>query len=301
MRNFFNIQDIIQAQIFSGGCFILKHINKFLTALLILTLVIFSNALYADERPILIQGAMPSETDYMISKLTDAKEINIMQYKYVSGKFADYPVIISLTGSGSVNIVVSTLKAIEEFNPVIIINQGTAGAHDPKLHTFDIVLGSDFMNTSRWQSLQKSAGEGADYRDIIYKGASYFNYVGDDERSEEIFLQSDENLLNIAHEVISTYKQGKISDGVIATSDSWERRIDRIKYLHSTYGTSCEDMETEPSSQVASMFKIPFLGVRVISNSSLHNEEFNPASGEACQKYVLEIVKQYISKSKIVK
>ena len=39
------------------------------------------------------------------------------------------------------NTAAATAVAIEKFNPIAIINQGTSGGHDPSLNVFDIVLG----------------------------------------------------------------------------------------------------------------------------------------------------------------
>jgi len=52
-------------------------------------------------------------------------------------------------------------------------------------------------------------------------------------------------------------------------------------------------MESNEAAVICQNYDIPFLAIRVLSNTCLNNEEFNPAAGEACQKFVLNVVKEY--------
>lgn len=55
-------------------------------------------------------------------------------------------------------------------------------------------------------------------------------------------------------------------------------------------------METHAAAHICKNYKVPFLGIRIISNTEIHNENFDPATGTACQQYVLEVVKSYAKK-----
>ena len=90
------------------------------------------------------------------------------------------------------------------------------------------------------------------------------------------------------------YSGGKIVEGRIATSDSWENRVDRIKFLHEKFGSSCEEMETFAAAKVCRVYGVPFLGVRVISNSAMTGVKFVPGIGHECQAFVIEAVKNYV-------
>ena len=48
-------------------------------------------------------------------------------------------------------------------------------------------------------------------------------------------------------------------------------------------------------TQIAGLFEIPFLGIRVVSNNITNGGGYDGRTGEACQEYVVEVVKRYIS------
>ena len=96
---------------------------------------------YENARPLLLQGAMDIEMQDMVKALTDAETVDIDNYHFVRGMLGGYPVVVSRTEQGISNAAVTTALAMQHFDPVAVINQGTSGGHDPALHTFDIVLG----------------------------------------------------------------------------------------------------------------------------------------------------------------
>ncbi len=246
----------------------------------------------SDKPPVLIQGAMKIETDILISALTESHDYTIGHWHYVAGKIEGYPVVVSVTRCGVINATASTALAIETFKPCAVINQGTAGGHDPELRRGDIVIASDCFNASAWKALPSAKGEGVDYSNINLLDVNFYDEYKNGE--EIVFLPADEKLKASALAVKEKYSCGKIIKGRIATSDSWENRVDRILFLHEKFGSSCEEMETFAAAKVCRFYDVPFLGVRIISNSALTGEKFIPELGHDCQKFALEIVKNYI-------
>ena len=268
------------------------------TAIIFAIFILFANCcealpVYENEiPPVIVQGAMNVETDILISALSESQDYTIGHWRYVAGKIDDYPVIVSVTRCGVMNASASTALAIETFHPCAVINQGTAGAHDPELRRGDIVVASDCFNASALKTLSAQQGDGADYHNINLLDVNFYDEY---ENGEKItFLPADVKLKASAHAVKGKYSGGKIVDGRIATSDTWENRIDRILFLHEKFGSSCEEMETFATAKMCRVYGVPFLGVRIISNSALTGEEFIPAIGHDCQKFVIEIVKNYI-------
>lgn len=82
-----------------------------------------------EKRPILIQGAIDIEVNYLIDILENKEEIEIGTYKFFRGYIDNYPVIVSKTKIGQTNAGASTSIAILKYSPIMIINQGTAGGH----------------------------------------------------------------------------------------------------------------------------------------------------------------------------
>ena len=109
-------------------------------------------------------------------------------------------------------------------------------------------------------------------------------------------FRGDDTLLAAARSVRDTYTRGRVVDGVIASSDVWNSELDRIQHFHDAFGTSAEEMEAAAVAQVAGIFKIPFLGIRVLSNNITNGDPYNPKTGEACQAFVYDVVKAYIGR-----
>lgn len=242
--------------------------------------------------PVLVQGAMKIETEMLISALDEPVKYDVRHWSYAAGKIDGYPVVVNVTHSGYSNAAASTALAIEIFKPCAVINQGTAGAHDPGLSRGDVVIVADCFNASAWQSLPSKKGEGVDYRKINLLGRDV--YETDSGRGGLVFLPSDEKLTASAFAVKDKYTLGRVISGRAASFDSWERRVDRILFLHEKFGSSCEEMETFPAADICRIYGVPFLGVRIISNSAIKNESYKPELGIECQKFVIEIVKNYI-------
>lgn len=270
--------------------------KKFLAALLLLMSIVeasFALPVYESAKPpVLVQGAMESETDRLISALDEPVSYDIAHWRFFAGKIDGYPVVVSVTRCGMVNASASTALALETFRPCAVINQGTAGAHDPVLRRGDIVVVSDCFNVSAWKALPSSKDQGVNYRDI---GLLDLNFYDEYESGNDItFIPSDGKLKGCALAVKGRYSAGKVVEGRVSTSDSWENRIDRILFLHERFGSSCEEMESFAVAKVCRIYGVPFLGVRVISNSALTGESFDPKTGGYCQDFVIEIVKQYV-------
>jgi adenosylhomocysteine nucleosidase len=82
---------------------------------------------------------------------------------------------------------------------------------------------------------------------------------------------------------------------VIGSSDVWNDEIDRVAWFHTTFGTAVEEMETASAAQIASLFNVPFLGIRVVSDNITNGGAYDPRTGEACEDYVYLVVKAYIA------
>ena len=88
------------------------------------------------------------------------------------------------------------------------------------------------------------------------------------------------------------YRHGRVVPGIIGTADEWNRQVARINWLHQTYNTAAEEMETSSAALVAEAYKVPFVGIRVLSNTDLHGEEFDPQTAIHCQQFVIDYAKR---------
>lgn len=245
-------------------------------------------------QPIVIQGALPVESKRMASKLDNASYEIIGGWEFWKGTYKGYPMVISKTRMGMSNSAAATALAIQHYKPIAIINQGTSGGHDPDLKVFDIVLGKYTTNIGAFKTPNKPIGGGSN----ALEWNEAFDVLPDDESDPEPIairkFEGDKELLVAAYKAKAHYSKGQVVEGIIGSADTWNNELDRIKQFHTVYGTSVEEMEAASVAQIAHQFEVPFLGIRILSNNITNNGAYNPATGEACQDYALEVAEQYM-------
>ncbi|MDF3347322.1 5'-methylthioadenosine/S-adenosylhomocysteine nucleosidase [Acinetobacter pittii] len=249
-------------------------------------------------QPIIIQGALPVESEKMASKLENKTIEEIGGWKFWKGTYNGYPMIISKTRMGMSNSAAATALAIERYKPIAIINQGTSGGHDPDLHVYDIVLGKYTTNIGAFRTPKQPVGGGSNSLTWV----EAFDVLPTQESNPEPIairkFEGDQELLMAAHKV--RYDKGDVVEGTIGSADVWNNELDRIQFFHQRYDTSVEEMEAASVAQIASQFNVPFLGIRILSNNITNNGAYDPGTGEACQEYVLNVAEEYM-KSKLPK
>lgn len=256
---------------------------------IILGLFMLTTSLFAKET-ILVQGAMDIETEYLIKALSNPVKEQIASWTFWKGEIGNKTVIVSRTEIGITNASAATTIGIMKYSPNLIINQGTSGGHDPKLHAGDIVLAEKIINIGAVRTERKEYGIPADDKDgIFFEDVQRIR----DSKGNTVdypYFSSEKKIIDIAKKI--DYKNGKIVVGTIGTADQWNRELERIKFIHERYNTSAEEMETVAAAQVAKAFNIPFMGVRILSNTDIHNEDFNPQTAIWCQEYTIELIKK---------
>jgi adenosylhomocysteine nucleosidase len=250
----------------------------------------------AHPQPVIVQGAMQLEIEKLAGRLESPSIERVGGWTFWRGSLDGHPVIVSKTLKGMSNAAAATVIAVEHYHPGAIINQGTAGGHDPGLHLYDIVVGASSVNIAAFKSRYRAAGTGSSPLDwmpldlTVSEGSA-----GNDPRARRpARFQADGSLLAAARQAKGAYTRGRVVEGVIGSSDVWNDEIDRVAWLHTTFGTTVEEMETASAAQIASLFNIPFLGIRVVSDNIMNGGAYDPRTSDACEDYVYQVVKAYI-------
>ena len=241
---------------------------------------------------------MDVEIRTLAAALEHAHEERIRDYLFWRGTIDGHPVVISKTLKGMENAAAATALAAERYHPAAIINQGTAGGHQPDLHVFDIVLGVESVNIGSFKTAYRARGDGsvvADWSPLDLLRSDGSAAQDPNARTMRRF-RGDPGLLDAARRVRSRYQRGQVVEGVIGSSEVWNSELDRIGHFHERFGTTAEEMETAAAAQIAGMFGIPFLGIRVLSNNITNAGAYDPKTGDACQEFVAEVVKSYSEK-----
>ena len=248
-------------------------------------------------RPIVVQGAMDVEIRKLAAAIQNATEEHVGGWTFWRGTIDGYPVVISKTLKGMENAAAATAIAAERYHPLAIINQGTAGGHVADVHVYDIVLGTHAVNLGSFKTGYRAGGQGSNHAewnplDLMRSDGSA---AQDPSARTMRRFAADEGLLTAARQARGRYQRGRVVEGVIGSSEVWNSEIDRIQRFHDLYGTTAEEMEAASSAQIAGLFAIPFLGIRVLSNNITNGEGYDSKTGEACQEYVYDVVKAYIA------
>jgi len=256
----------------------------------------FSAGASTGPRPVVLQGAMEVEVRRLAAILTNPAEEKVQAWTFWRGTIDGYPVVVSKTLKGLANAAAATSIAAERYHPIAIINQGTAGGHVSDLRVFDIVVGTDAVNLGSFKTGYRARGKGTDLGewvplDLMRSDGS----AGNDPNARVMRrFHADERLLAAARGAEALYQKGRIVEGVIGSSEVWNSEIDRIDRFHDAFGTTVEEMETASAAQIAGIFDIPFLGIRVVSNNITNGGAYDTRTAEACQDFVYDVVKRYV-------
>lgn len=252
---------------------------------LLLLLVLAASSAFAQERPIAVQGAVDSELGPLIEAVGSPEPRVIDGFSFWEGRIGGRAVVVSRTEVGMVHAAVATTLLVREYAPAAIINQGTAGAVDPDLRVGDIVLSTATAPFGAFRTEPRARGEGMELED--WSVLPRYVREGDERVAYESFAASP-TLLAAAREV--AYDGGRLVPGVVGSADQWNREVDKLLWAAEIYGIATEDMESAAVHQVAQIYDVPFLAVRIVSNSEHNDPEFRRELGTTCAAYAVRLV-----------
>lgn len=181
--------------------------------------------------------AMSVEYDLVCSQLENKKEIDGL---FVEGEVNGKVVILAKSGIGKVCSAVGAVEMIKRFSPDMIVNTGVAGGIDVSLNIGDIVAGEKTVYHDVW------CGEGNEYGQV--QGYPAY-YLGDDK------------ILGIA-------KSLGVKSGLVCSGDKFITDKNELGEIKSAFPEALAvDMESCSIAQVCYMYKVPFLSLRIISDT----------------------------------
>lgn len=167
-------------------------------------------------------------------------------------------VILWQCGIGKVNAAIGSMSLIGQHHPDCIISTGLAGGIDDCLHVMDVVLGSQTAYHDVW------CGEG--------------NAKGQVQGLPARF-DADRTLLQCA-QTIDDVCGSKVMSGLICTGDQFVTSKKALAEIKSAFpdALACE-MESAAIAHTCYLQKIPFLSIRVISdtpgNTDNHQQQWD--------------------------
>jgi adenosylhomocysteine nucleosidase len=234
---------------------------------------------------LLIQGAVDWELQPLLSALQNRREVKIAAWTFWTGRIGGHEVVISRTDMGPINAAAATAVGIQEFHPGAVINQGTAGAHNPDLKVYDIVVGDKSVDYGAFKSQPAGRGQGSSNERWNAMPHQIRNESGD--LATYAAFPGDPAL--VAWAAAQPYAHGRVVKGVIGSAFQYNREIDRILWLRRTYASDTEDMESAYAAGTAIAMKTPFVAIRIVSDSEFSHPQLERKAGEYCAAFVAEL------------
>jgi adenosylhomocysteine nucleosidase len=223
-----------------------------------------------------IIGAMEEEVALLRENIKNSKLETIAGYEFISGTMNGKEVVLLRSGIGKVNAAMSTSILLQQYQPKVVINTGSAGGFDPKLKVGDVVISTEVRHHDV---------------DVTIFGYEY----GQVPQMPPAFL-ADEKLIKIAEECANKIDDLQVVQGLIATGDSFMNDPERVDFIRSKFqNLQAVEMEAAAIAQVAYQFKIPFVIIRSLSDiagkeSNISFDQFLDKAALHSANLVMDIV-----------
>ena len=195
-----------------------------------------------------------------------------------TGRLGNNDIVLWQCGIGKVNAAVGTMRLVQEHHPDAIISTGLAGGIDPLMQVMDVLAATQCV----YHDVDCGSGLGCIRGQVQGLPARFDADPRLLDHALGVPLASDERLMT----------------GLICTGDQFitdrERQND-IK-RHFPDGLAC-DMESASIAQTCYLLKIPFLSLRVISDTpgrtDNHQQQWEDFLASMCDRS-FHFVKKYL-------
>ncbi len=164
-----------------------------------------------------------------------------------TGRLGNNEIVLWQCGIGKVNAAVGTMRLVEQHHPDAIISTGLAGGIDPKMDVMDVLAATQCV-----------------YHDVDCGGLG--SQLGQVQGLPARF-DADPQLLSHTRTVPLASNERLIA-GLICTGDQFITDRERQSVIKSNFpdGLAC-DMESAAIAHTCYLLKVPFLSLRVISDT----------------------------------
>ena len=185
--------------------------------------------------------AMRKELDLLLPLLQDSENSRMSGFEFYRGKIGKHDVMVMQCGIGKVNAAMGALMLVNHFAPNFVINSGVAGGADKSVNVMDVV-----------------AGEKVSYHDVWCGPESELGRV----QGLPLYFEGSTKLLELLPE------SGDIHKGLICSGDQFIDTMDEVNRIKGNFPEALAvDMESGAIAQVCYQCSVPFLALRVISDS----------------------------------
>ena len=185
--------------------------------------------------------AMRKELDLLLPLLRDSEDSRMGGFEFHRGKVGRHDVMVMQCGIGKVNAAMGALMLVNHFSPNYVINSGVAGGADKSVNVMDMVSGARVA-----------------YHDVWCGPESVLGQV----QGLPLYFEGAERLLELLPERPDIHK------GLICSGDQFIDKMEQVERIKGNFPDALAvDMESGAIAQVCHLSKVPFLALRVISDS----------------------------------
>lgn len=187
---------------------------------------------------IAIIAAMTKELQLLLPLIEDHSTISINDYTYHTGRIGPHEVVAVRSGIGKVNAAVAVLTLIENFHPALVINTGVAGGTGGAA-IMDVVIPDRIAYHDVWCGPGTVPGQAAD---------------------APLFFECP-----LSDRIVDSLGARR---GILASGDIFVSRPEEVEHILALYPEAVAvDMESAAIAQVCHIKNVPFVCVRVISDT----------------------------------
>ncbi len=198
-----------------------------------------------------------------------------------TGRMGNNEIVLWQCGIGKVNAAVGTMRLIQEHHPDAILSTGLAGGIDPVMQLMDVLAAT------------QAVYHDVDCGGIASGGVCPLGQV----QGLPARYDADQHMLDTALEVAKNF-DGHLVTGLICTGDQFVTDRERQNTIKRNFvdGLAC-DMESAAIAQTCYLMKVPFLSLRVISDTpgrtDNHQQQWKDFLGSMCNES-FRFVKKYL-------
>jgi adenosylhomocysteine nucleosidase len=185
--------------------------------------------------------AMRKELDLLLPLLNDSEDSRMGGFEFHRGKMGRHDVMVMQCGIGKVNAAMGTLMLVNHFAPNYVINSGVAGGADLSVNVMDVVAGARVAYHDVWCGPESELGQ---------------------VQGLPLYFEGAKRLLDLVPD------RDDIHKGLICSGDQFIDKKEDVNRIKGNFPEALAvDMESGAIAQVCYLSKVPFLALRVISDS----------------------------------
>lgn len=219
--------------------------------------------------------AMDKERDMLASLLSDTQTHNKNGQTFTEGQIGDKHIVLLQSGIGKVAAAVGACELIHQYAPDYIINSGVAGSLNAKAEVMHIVVGTKNV-----------------YHDVDCFSDNELGQI----QGFPLYFEANKHLLDAAQAISSS---DDVHFGLTCSGDQFITSLDELHKIIKNFPQGLAvDMESCSIAQVCYMYQIPFMSVRIVSDTpgiNDHEKQYYDFWNAAPEKS-LQFIKQMIEK-----